>query len=106
LSNHDATFLLFGNLVTHKKSGTKSNPCEQSLGSMLKTLPSALAKLSPREKQIFTMIGREMSSSEIGEALGITTQTVLVHRKRIGKKTGAGARKATLLALLAHYVKD
>ena len=92
--------------MTHKKSGTKSNPCEQSLGSMLKTLPSALAKLSPREKQIFTMIGREMSSAEIGKALGITTQTVLVHRKRIGKKTGAGARKATLLALLAHYVKD
>ncbi len=47
-----------------------------------------------------------MSSAEIGKALGITTQTVLVHRKRIGKKTGAGARKATLLALLAHYVKD
>ena len=73
---------------------------------MLKALPSAIAKLSPREKQIFRMIGRGMSSAEIGKALGITTQTVLVHRKNIGKKTGAGARKATLLALLAHYVKD
>jgi hypothetical protein len=26
-----------------------------------------------------------------------------VHRKNIGKKTGAGARKATLLALLAQF---
>ena len=73
---------------------------------MLKELPSTVEKLSPREKQIFLMVGRGMSSKEIGEALGITTSTVLVHRKRIGKKSGDGARKATLLALLANYAKD
>lgn len=60
----------------------------------------ATASLRPRELEVFRLIGRGMSSLEIGDRLGITKNTVETHRKNITAKLGAkGAelvRRATL----------
>lgn len=47
-----------------------------------------LEKLTPHRYKIFQLIGRGMTSEEIGQALGITKQTVQCHRKHIAKKLG------------------
>lgn len=44
--------------------------------------------LSPREYEIFQCMGRGLMSKEIGEQLGISPQTVQVHRRKIAAKLG------------------
>lgn len=60
----------------------------------------AAAVLRPRELDVFRLIGRGMSTNEIGNCLGITRNTVETHRKSIAAKLGAkGAelvRRATI----------
>jgi len=64
--------------------------------------PSAqnIEQLSPREHEIFRMIGRGMSTKEIAAAAHISPQTVETHRKKIAAKLGLRAsaliRRATL----------
>ena len=64
--------------------------------------PSAqnIERLSPREHEIFCMIGRGMSTKEIAAAARISPQTVETHRKKIAAKLGLRAsalvRRATL----------
>ena len=64
--------------------------------------PSAqnIEQLSPREHEIFCMIGRGMSTKEIAAAARISPQTVETHRKKIAAKLGLRAsalvRRATL----------
>lgn len=44
--------------------------------------------LSPREREVFLLIGRGLLTKEIGDQLGISPQTVQDHRKRIARKLG------------------
>jgi DNA-binding NarL/FixJ family response regulator len=55
--------------------------------------PSAMfrprsAMLSIREKEVFRMIGRGLSSKQIAEALGLSIRTIDVHRANIKRKLG------------------
>lgn len=45
--------------------------------------------LSPREREVLTLVLRECSNVEIAERLHISVQTVETHRKNIFRKTGA-----------------
>jgi DNA-binding NarL/FixJ family response regulator len=60
----------------------------------------AAAVLRPRELDVFRLIGRGMSTTEISDHLGITKHTVETHRKNIAAKLNAkGAelvRRATV----------
>lgn len=47
-----------------------------------------LAELSPRERQIFDLIGQGYRPAEIGTMLGIAADTVGVHRGRMLAKLG------------------
>jgi DNA-binding NarL/FixJ family response regulator len=51
--------------------------------------------LSPREREIFLLIGRGLLTKEIGDKLGISPQTVQDHRKRIARKLGTVGSELT-----------
>lgn len=52
---------------------------------------SAIARLSPREEEIFRLVGHGMSTKEIAAAASISPQTVETHRKKIAAKLGLRA---------------
>lgn len=56
--------------------------------------------LSPRELEIFRLIGRGMSNKEIASAAFISCQTVETHRKNIAAKLGISARELMRRACL------
>jgi DNA-binding CsgD family transcriptional regulator len=58
--------------------------------------------LTPREYEIFRLMGRGLQSKEIGEALGITPLTLQSHRKNIALKIGTTGNGLTQQAL-RHY---
>ena len=64
-----------------------------------------IARLSPREEEVFRLIGRGMSTKDIAAANFISPRTVETHRKKIAAKLGLSAsamiRRATLHALTA-----
>ena len=58
--------------------------------------------LTPKEFEIFAMIGRGMTSKEIAGALGITANTVQTHRKTIAAKLGTSGNELMQQAILHH----
>lgn len=58
------------------------------------------SELSPREVQICHMILRGKDSREIAETMGLSYQTVIVHRKNIRKKLGIKKSKLNLATFL------
>jgi DNA-binding NarL/FixJ family response regulator len=50
---------------------------------------TALEKLSPREREIFELVVRGMSTQRIAEELTISVKTVETHRAHINRKIGA-----------------
>lgn len=59
-------------------------------------------RLSPREYEIFLLIGRGWLSKEIGEKLSISPQTVQTHRRKIATKLGTSGSELIQLAI-KHY---
>lgn len=47
-----------------------------------------LSRLTPRQQQIVRLIGRNLSSAEIAEQLGLSLNTIAFHRKRIRAALG------------------
>ncbi len=45
-----------------------------------------LSKLSSREKEVLTLVGRGLSSKEISEILDLSSETIKIHRKKILRK--------------------
>ena len=62
-----------------------------SAAPQLKDL-EALALLTPREKEVLTLIPLGLSNAQIGEKLGITAGTVKIHVERILSKLGLSDR--------------
>ena len=56
--------------------------------------------LTPREIRVCEMIRSGLSSKQIAKIMGISPQTVLVHRKNIRKKLGMGKSRRNLAAFL------
>ncbi|MFZ4589257.1 MAG: response regulator transcription factor [Terrimicrobiaceae bacterium] len=54
---------------------------------------SGLGWLSAREREVVEWLGRGASTKEIAAAMGISTQTVESHRKRIAAKLGMSASR-------------
>jgi DNA-binding NarL/FixJ family response regulator len=55
--------------------------------------------LTPREAEIFTLIGQGLTSREIGERLRISEHTVQTHRKRAAIKLGTQGDELTRIAI-------
>ncbi|MFO7628698.1 MAG: response regulator transcription factor [Prochlorococcaceae cyanobacterium] len=61
-------------------------------------LKARLQSLTPRERQIFSLIGQGGSSREIAEALQLSPYTVETHRKKIAAKIGVSGLELVRLA--------
>ena len=57
-----------------------------------------LNRLSPRELQVFEMLGRGLDIKEIAEQLSLDHKTVELYRQRIRVKLGLGTSPAVLRA--------
>jgi DNA-binding CsgD family transcriptional regulator len=60
-----------------------------------------MTALSPRERQLVTLVAQGLTDAEIGRALYISTHTVHSHLDRIRDKTGS-RRRADLTRLATH----
>ena len=59
--------------------------------------------LTPRELELFTMLGEGLSNKELGQRFGISTRTVETHRKAISKKLGQSGAALVRLATLHRH---
>jgi DNA-binding NarL/FixJ family response regulator len=66
-------------------------PTGDSLGELV-------GRLSPKEGEVFTLIGKGMLTKEIASHLGISIHTVQGHRKEISRKLGTVGNQLTLKA--------
>jgi predicted ATPase/DNA-binding CsgD family transcriptional regulator len=67
--------------------------------------PTGLARLSPRERELVTLVARGRTDAQIAAELSITVRTVTSHLDRIRDKTGCRRRAdLTRLALRADLV--
>jgi two-component system nitrate/nitrite response regulator NarL len=92
----------FDDLVSAIKAVTAGKKfISSSAGKQLDTPDSDEAedRLSPREKEIVTLIAEGKSTKEIAAFLGISAKTVETHRQRIMDKLGC--HKATEIVLYA-----
>jgi DNA-binding NarL/FixJ family response regulator len=115
LSGEASTFICPAELHDHTQAILDKTQAFDELATAIKSLlPRARGgstsartgeirqRLSPREYEIFLLIGRGLLSKEIGEKLGISPLTVQTHRKRIGEKLGTAGPELVQLAL-KHY---
>lgn len=58
-----------------------------------------VGELSQREAEVYQLMGRGLTSREIGEALGISGQTVQVHLRNAAMKLGISGRELRMRAL-------
>ncbi|MCL4510092.1 MAG: helix-turn-helix transcriptional regulator [Bacteroidetes bacterium] len=68
-------------------------------------LSQRIAALSGREREIFRMIGRGLSSKEIAVSLCISKRTVDHHREKMLRKLNLSGF-AQLIALAAYFVSS
>ncbi len=77
---------------------------EFNLGNMFSSAGFRIIKdghlLTPKEIRICEMIGSGLSSKQIAKVMGISPQTVLVHRKNIRKKLGLAKSRHNLASYL------
>lgn len=60
-------------------------------------------ELSRREAEVYEMVGRGLTSREIGEALGISLQTVQVHLRNAAAKWRISGRELRLRAVAERF---
>jgi DNA-binding CsgD family transcriptional regulator len=63
-------------------------------------LPARAGTLSPREREIATLVARGLPSKAIALKLGISTWTVVTHLRRIFTRFGVSSRAAMVARLL------
>ena len=69
----------------------------------LDALHASLARLTERQQTILKMLGRGMTSGEIGDELGLSESTITFHRKRIRTILGLSSEwELTRQAILVH----
>ena len=66
---------------------------------------NTVTHLSPREMEICQMICSGKDSHDIAKALGLTYNTVIVHRKSIRKKLGLKLKKQNLASYLKGHLE-
>jgi FixJ family two-component response regulator len=55
----------------------------------MKTLEARLARLTPRERQVFALVASGLLNKQVGFELGTTEKTIKVHRARVMEKMEA-----------------
>ena len=82
----------------------KTSAFSQLTSVLERCLPQSGTPLTPRQQEIFGLIGKGLTNKEIARAAGLSIATVETHRKTIAQKLGvSGAelvRQASLLGRL------
>ena len=82
----------------------KTSAFHQLTSVLERCLPQSGTPLTPRQQEIFGLIGKGLTNKEIARAAGLSIATVETHRKTIAQKLGvSGAelvRQASLLGRL------
>lgn len=76
-----------------------STPCANC--PLQRTLAPRVLPLSPRERDVFLMIGRGMGASDTALALGISIKTFETYRERIKYKLGLESANELILSAMA-----
>lgn len=63
-----------------------------------------LARLTPREYDVFESLGRGLTNKEIAKDLGISVKTVETHRKAVSRKLGCNGASLIRLATLSQHL--
>jgi DNA-binding CsgD family transcriptional regulator len=69
-----------------------SRPVATHTGGMTATLTTASTELTPRERQVATLLAYGYTNGEIAGRLGISIRTAEMHRGNAMRKLGAGSR--------------
>ncbi len=64
--------------------------------------PTPLPDLTPRERQILSLLGEAMSNKEIAKTMNLSPETVKSHLQRIYAKLGVGSRTEALRLFFQH----
>ncbi len=73
--------------------------------ALLPAAPSeggAAVRLSPREREVLTLVGRGMANKQVARALGITERTVKVHLNSVFRQLGVTDRTSAALWAREH----
>lgn len=87
---------LIKKLLRDKDEITRETAAE-ILKRLRSTIKSGKQALTPREGEVFQLLGRGMSNAEIGEQLFISEQTVKTHVTRIFRKLGLTRRSQAVI---------
>jgi len=71
-------------MVVRRISKAKSNAHSADLKTSRRVTP----RLTPRERQVLSLVAHGYTSREIGEKLGISPRTAETHRVNIGRRLG------------------
>jgi len=78
--------LITTDATAHSGSHGTNNKRDKGKGSGNSQLVPGIGRLSARELEVFTLIGRGLGTSEIGKKLGVSAYTVQTHRNHIKEK--------------------
>jgi DNA-binding CsgD family transcriptional regulator len=78
--------LITTDATAHSGSHGTNNKRDKGKGSGNSQLVPGIGRLSARELEVFTLIGRGLGTSEIGKKLGVSAYTVQTHRNHIKGK--------------------
>ncbi|MHB9089621.1 MAG: helix-turn-helix transcriptional regulator, partial [Thermoleophilia bacterium] len=81
------------------KDETVRDAAAEMLERLRITIKSEKQTLTPREGEVFQLLGRGMSNAEIGEQLFISEQTVKTHVTKIFRKLGLTRRSQAVIHL-------
>ena len=91
--------------VGHDGIGDLVQALRQLSGSV-ETSPPPMTLLTPRELEIISAVVEGASNKEIGEHLGLSTQTVKNHMSSIFDKVGVSSRLELALLAVHHHLVD
>jgi DNA-binding NarL/FixJ family response regulator len=75
-------------------------------GTLLPTGPNSTPQLSPRERQVLTLVGEGMPNKQIARRLGIAEHTVKIHLGNAFRRIGVSDRTSAALWVREHLTDD
>lgn len=69
---------------------------------VLQTLQRSLARLTPREREVFRLLGQGLSTKQVAHEIGISVRTAHIHRTNVMVKFGTESQVE--LACYAHQI--
>lgn len=80
------------------------SPCPPDTSGTM-SIEQVKSLLTPREFEVFRILGEGLANKEIGQRCGISTKTVETHRKSIARKLGRSGASLIHLATVLHHAR-